>query len=152
MSRISRFVTRVAGPADVGSVARLFRLVRRTCLPYLPDLHSPDEGLGFFRDHVFPGCTVWVALGNGIEGFCAWRPGRVDHLYVHPDHHGRGIGTALLSHAMDGQPLLRLLVFRRNVRAARFYASRGFRVVEHTDGGGNEEREPDTLVEWVHVG
>ena len=61
MSRMGRFVTRVAGLADVGSVARLFRLVRRTCLPYLPDLHSPDEGLGFFRDHVFPGCTVWVA-------------------------------------------------------------------------------------------
>ena len=44
---------------------------------------------------------------------------------------------------------LRLWVFQRNTPALRFYAARGFRVVEHTDGSRNEEREPDALLEWV---
>lgn len=152
MRRISPFVIRPATPADIEPVAKLSRFVRRTCLPYLPDLHTPAEDLAYFRDLVFPGSTVWVVEGVGIEGFCAWRPGWVDHLYIHPDHHGRGLGTAMLSQAMDGQPSLRLWVFQRNVHAARFYASRGFRVVEYTDGHGNEEREPDTLMEWLRGG
>jgi len=69
---------RRAGADDVETVARLFRAVRRTCLPYLPDLHTADEDLGFFRDHVFAECEVWVAQGEAIDGFIAFRAGWVD--------------------------------------------------------------------------
>jgi len=143
---------RPAGAADIEAVARLSRLVRGICLPYLPCLHSPAEDLVFFRDHVFRNETVWVGGDTTIEGFCAWRPGSpgwVDHLYVHPDCHGRGLGSSLLSQAMEGQASLRLWVFQRNVQAARFYIARGFCVVERTDGRRNEEREPDMLMEWT---
>lgn len=44
---------------------------------------------------------------------------------------------------------LHLWAFQRNARALRFYARRGFRVVERTDGSRNEEREPDALLAWV---
>jgi hypothetical protein len=44
---------------------------------------------------------------------------------------------------------LRLWAFHRNAQALRFYAARGFRVVERTDGSRNEEREPDAMLEWV---
>lgn len=141
--------TRPATPQDVEAVARLFREVRTGCLPYLPDLHSPTEELAFFRDRVFPGCTVWVGGEATIDGFCAWRPGWVDHLYIRREQHGQGLGTALLSRAMAAHPRLRLWVFQRNAQALRFYAASGFRVVEHTDGSRNEEREPDALLEWV---
>jgi putative acetyltransferase len=140
---------RPATRQDVEAVARLFRAVRTTCLPYLPDLHSPAEDLAFFRDRVFPGGTVWVGGEATIDGFCAWRLGWVDHLYIRPEHHGRGLGTALLSQAMAVHSTLRLWVFQRNTQALRFYAARGFHAVEHTDGSRNEEREPDALLEWV---
>ncbi len=134
---------------DVAAVADLFRVVRTACLPYLPVLHTPAEELAFFRDRVFRDCAVWVAGEAAIDGFCAWRPGWVDHLYVRPDCQGRGFGKALLSRAMAEHPKLRLWVFQRNAQALRFYAACGFRVIERTDGSRNEESEPDALLEWA---
>jgi GNAT superfamily N-acetyltransferase len=134
---------------DVEAVARLFRVVRTACLPYLPDLHTPAEDQWFFRERVFPECTVWVVGEAALDGFCAWRPGWVDHLYIRPECHGRGLGTALLAQAMAEDSPLRLWAFQRNIPALRFYAARGFRVIEQTDGSRNEEREPDALLEWA---
>ncbi len=116
---------RPATPQDVEAVARLFRVVRTACLPYLPDLHTPAEEETFFRDRVFRDCTVWVGGEAAVDGFCAWRPGWVDHLYIRPDCHGKGLGTALLSGAMAAHSKLRLWVFQRNAQALRFYAARG---------------------------
>ena len=90
-------VIRRAGADDIAAVARLFRTVRRACLPYLPDLHTSEEDLGFFRDHVFAECEVWVARSEAIDGFTAFRTGWVDHLYVRPERHGQGLGKALLA-------------------------------------------------------
>lgn len=134
---------------DAEAVARLFRTARRACLPYLPDLHTADEDLGFFRDRVFAACEVWVAQDDAIESFIAFRTGWVDHLYVHPDRQRQGVGGALLALAMGKDAPLRLWVFQRNTSAIGFYHAHGFREIEHTDGSGNEEREPDVLMEWT---
>ncbi len=139
---------RPATPEDAEAVARLFRAVRTACLPYLPELHTPAEDLWFFRAQVFRDCTVWVAGDADIDGFCAWRPGWVDHLYIRPQRHRQGLGTALLGRAMEDYSPLRLWAFQRNTQALRFYAARGFQVIERTDGSRNEEREPDALLEW----
>jgi ribosomal protein S18 acetylase RimI-like enzyme len=133
----------------VEAVARLFRVVRRACLPYLPDLHTPEEDLAFFRDRVFAECEVWIA--GAIDGFIAFRPGWVDHLYVRPKCQRRGIGKALLATAMKGNASLRLWVFQRNTAAIAFYHGCGFREIERTDGSRNEEREPDVLMEWTRA-
>jgi len=139
---------RQAEAGDAEAVARLFRTVRRACLPYLPDLHTPDEDLGFFRDRVFAECEVWVTQAGAIDGFIAFRTGWVDHLYVHPERHRQGLGKALLALAMNGSSPLRLWVFQRNTAAISFYRARGFSELERTDGSRNEEREPDMLMEW----
>ena len=134
--------------ADADDIARLHRAVRAECLPYLPDIHTPEEDRRFFRDRVFVESEVWVAGAQGIDGFCAWRPGWVDHLYVRTDRQGSGIGSALIARAMDAEAALRLYVFQRNARAIRFYEARGFRLVRRRDGSGNEEGEPDALYAW----
>jgi len=139
-------------PADIEPVARIFREIRQACLPYLPDLHSPAEDLAFFRDHVFAECEVWLAEAAVLDGFCAFREGWVDHLYVRQPCHGQGLGTALLVKAMDAQPRLRLWVFQRNGPALAFYHARGFRETLRTDGSANEEHEPDALFEWARPG
>jgi putative acetyltransferase len=138
-----------AGPQDAEDVARLFRAVRRACLPYLPELHTADEDLWFFRNRVFVECEVWVA--GAMQGFVAFRKGWVDHLYVRPEFHGQGIGTALLARAMQNHSPLRLWAFQRNTAAIRFYLARGFREIARTDGRTNEEREPDVLMEWTRA-
>jgi ribosomal protein S18 acetylase RimI-like enzyme len=62
---------------------------------------------------------------------------------------GRGIGTALLSLAMDRHPEgLQLWVFRQNTGARRLYEGHGFALAELTDGERNEEHEPDARYVW----
>lgn len=139
---------RQANDGDIAPVARLFRAVRRACLPYLPDLHSPEDDLWFFRNRVFAECEVWVAQADAIDGFVAFRAGWVDHLYLRPDCQRRGIGKALLALAMTRHSPVRLWVFQKNQAAIRFYRAQGFREIERTDGSRNEEREPDVMLEW----
>ena len=139
---------RRAEAGDAEAVARLFRTVRRACLPYLPELHTPDEDLGFFRDRVFAECEVWLTQAGAIDGFIAFRTGWVDHLYVHPERQHLGLGKSLLALAMKSHSPLRLWVFQRNAAAISFYRALGFCEIERTDGAHNEEREPDVLMEW----
>ena len=140
---------RRAGRSDDEAVAQLFRAVRRASLPYLPDLHTAEEDLWFFRNRVFAECEVWVVQADTIDGFIAFRAGWVDHLYVRADSQRAGLGTRLLAQAMETYPLLWLWVFQKNEAAIRFYRARGFREIERTDGSRNEEREPDVLMEWM---
>ena len=141
---------RRARAEESDALAALFRLSRTTALPYLPDLHTPEEDRAFFREHTFVACDVWVAESDGTPaGFCAVRNGWIDHLYVDPAHQGHGMGAALLRKAMSAQKRLALWTFQRNANARRFYEAHGFRCVRLTDGRDNEEREPDALYEWM---
>ena len=139
---------RRADERDLAAVAELFRVVCRASLAYLPELHTPEEDLRFFRKTVFTQCAVLVAQAQQIDGFIAFRDGFVDHLYVRPERHRQGLGTALLMQAMNTYGTLRLWVFQRNTNAIAFYRVHGFREIERTDGSRNEEREPDVLMEW----
>jgi GNAT superfamily N-acetyltransferase len=135
--------------ADMAAVAVLHRMTVRTSLPFLPDLHTPEEDLAFFRERLFPANEVWVAEQDSeLIGYAARADGWLNQLYVHPDHQGRGIGAAVLAHAMTGVDALRLWAFQKNTRARRFYEERGFVLVRMTDGSDNEEHEPDALYLW----
>jgi putative acetyltransferase len=137
----------VAG--DGAAIAALFRRSFNT-LTFLPTLHTPDEDREFFL-RVLDEQEVWVwDSGGRLLGFAALGDDMLNHLYVEPDAHGLGIGTALLAHVKERRPEgFRLWTFERNEGARRFYERLGFRVVERTDGSGNEEREPDVLYAWV---
>lgn len=143
------FRLRRAGIEDAATIARLHRAVRDEALPYLPRLHTPEADLRHMRDHVLAHDAVVIAEGDTALGYCAYREGWLDDLYVLPAWHGRGIGTALLDAARRGQSLVQLWVFQRNRAARRFYERRGFRLIEETDGRDNEEKEPDALYEWL---
>lgn len=118
-------------------------------MPYLPVLHTVGEAVSFFADVVFKKCDVLVAeSGDSLVGYCAFRDGWVDHLYVHPDRQNEGLGSAMMARAMAAKGSLHLWVFQKNVAAIRFYRRLGFRLVKTTDGRDNEEREPDALLYW----
>ena len=124
-------------------------------MPWLPELHTPDEDRWFIREVVLPEKEVWVAERDGvITGFTALGTRDdvdfMEHIYVAPGHQRRGIGSELMARAKERRPAgFRLWVFQGNAGARDFYEQHGLRLVELTDGSGNEEREPDALYEWA---
>ena len=138
-----------ASLSDAEAMARIHRAARRTAMPWLPVLHGPQAEHRFFRDLVLPRETVLVArTGGRTVGFVSVDGGWLRHLYVAPEHWGGGAGTRLLDAAKAGRSALQLWVFRGNRRARRFYAERGFRDCEFTDGRRNEEGVPDLRMAW----
>lgn len=118
-------------------------------MPYLPSLHTLDEGMRFFA-RVIAQTNVVVAVSDGnVVAYCAYRESWLDHLYVHPEHQNEGIGSHLLKMALEDSDELNLWVFQKNTGAIRFYERLGFRLVRATDGADNEEHEPDALYAWV---
>jgi GNAT superfamily N-acetyltransferase len=119
-------------------------------MPYLPELHTERETRDWVRDVVLDRDEVHVADAEGrVVGFVALAGSLLDHLNVEPDVQGRGIGSALLELAKELRPDgFDLWVFQRNAKARAFYERRGLRLVELTDGAGNDEREPDARYAW----
>jgi ribosomal protein S18 acetylase RimI-like enzyme len=133
---------------DAPVVAALFRRSFGT-LTFLPTLHTPDEDRAYFG-RIVDEHELWVYEQDGkIVGFAGLNDAELTHLYVEPESHRRGIGTALLEHAKQQRPGgFWFWVFQRNEGARRFYERHGCRLLRLTDGSGNEEREPDALYEW----
>ena len=142
-------ILRRATVEDAPAIAVLLRTTFRVSLPFLPELHTPEEDLWFVRERMLVRDEVWVAEeGGDLAGFIGFREGWIDHLYVHPDWQGRGVGPQLLAKPLQYRQARRLWTFQKNTRARKFYEDRGFRLIEVTDGSANEEKEPDALYEW----
>ena len=135
--------------ADMDAAATVHRAAYDHRLPWLAGRHTADQDRWYFRQHVFPACTVWGAFEDAATvGIIAFREDWIDQLYVLPQVQGRGWGTALLDIAKSTFPRLQLWTFQRNHLARRFYETRGFVQVRLTDGTANEEHEPDALYKW----
>jgi GNAT superfamily N-acetyltransferase len=136
---------------DAAAVAEVFIPSFRT-LSFLPELHTPEEDRGFFRDVVLPQREVWVAADDEcghVLGFIALSEDMLDHLYVHPDAQRRGVGAW----PARGGPSRRragftLWVFQQNTGARAFYENHGLVAVRFTDGQDSDEKTPDVLYAW----
>lgn len=141
---------RRATPADAEAIGRLHHHTMRTSLPFLPELHTPEDVVDWVGGQLMARNTVWVAEGpeGVVTGYIAFDADWINQLYVHPDQQGRGLGPQLLAKALEDGASRQLWTFQKNARARRFYEAHGFVAVKLTDGSGNEEREPDILYRW----
>jgi GNAT superfamily N-acetyltransferase len=126
---------RSAGPADVETIAELKAVVMRADLERLGryDDHRVRQRL---RDGFSPLHTSVIETGDGaFAGSLTLRPaedGRwLEHFYLAPHLHGRGLGTAILRSVLErtdaeGVPV-RLIVLQGSA-AQRLYARHGFAV------------------------
>ena len=97
--------------------------------PFLDDAFFERE-----RDNIrkvyLPNAETWVFEQDGVVvGFIALIGNEVGGLFVDADHHGRGIGRALMDHAKSIRDVLGLLVFEDNKLGRAFYEKYGFRRV-----------------------
>ncbi|MET7684907.1 GNAT family N-acetyltransferase [Streptomyces sp. NPDC005423] len=144
-------IRRATGP-DARAAADVWLSSFVAALPTVVSPRSADEVRGHFRDVVVPLRETWVAEaagGDGIVGVMVLADDLLSQLYLSPDWRGRGLGDRFVRLAKERSPQgLRLWTFQVNKPARRFYERHGFVAVEHTDGGGNEEREPDVRYVW----
>jgi ribosomal protein S18 acetylase RimI-like enzyme len=145
------FRLRAAHRDDSVSIAGLFRRSFHAALPHIPTLHTPEEDELFFGNALSSGRVevAFDAATSRLLGFIAFDAGWVTQLYVDPGLLRSGIGSALLDVAKASNSRLQLWAFQANTNARSFYRSQGFREVELTNGSGNEEQEPDVLLEWL---
>ncbi len=76
--------------------------------------------------------TFIAELDGVIAGFSDLEPdGHIDMMYVHADHQGEGVATALLAHIEDKgrQACLSRLYSEISLTARRFFLRRGFVVI-----------------------
>jgi putative acetyltransferase len=141
---------RLSRPEDAEAIADTFVASLDTLLTFLPDIHTHDEHRQYITEVVPRDHELWVAEEEGrVVGFAAIGESTLGHIYVHPDFHGCGLGTALLEKTKELRPSgFTLWTFPANERACRFYERHGLRAVEYGDGSGNEEGVPDVQYEW----
>lgn len=133
---------------DMDAAAKVLRRSFEERLPALAGLHTPEEYLDYFRNHLFRESEMWGAFDAGLVGFIALSNEWIEQLYILPEWQGRGIGQALLKIAKAKFPTLSLWTFQQNEQARQFYERNGFVPIEMTDGLGNEAKAPDVLYRW----
>lgn len=148
-----RLLLRRAGVADAPAAAALLLASRTAHLPWLPQVHPPQDVEHWMATVLVPTREVLLAEEGGSlralmathdDGAVRW----IEQLYVAPGHTGRGIGTWLLQHAHGMlAPPIRLYTFEANAGARRLYERQGYAVIALGDGSGNEEGLPDLLYE-----
>src|SRR5579859_4057387 len=96
---------RRARPEDADAIAETFNAAFDTPLRFLPDLHTHEERRQFITEVVPRDHELWVVEDEGrVVGFAAICESTLGHIYVHPDFHGRGLGTALLDKTKELRP------------------------------------------------
>ncbi len=138
---------------DMLALACLHRHTVTISLPFVPHLHTPQEDAWWFAERLYPANDIWLVDGkDGPDGYVAFRPDFIEHLFVRPEAQGAGLGLVLLDKAREQAVELTLWTFQQNLRARRFYERRGFVAVKQTDGADNEEKLPDVLYRWRREG
>jgi GNAT superfamily N-acetyltransferase/chorismate mutase len=136
---------------DLPAIAELHlaaRLAAGDAFP--PPVHPDHEAREWVAGWDLSAYDVWVAeRGGEPAGYARWTATWLDDLYVHPDHQGHGVGTALFELVASTRPGgFCLWVFESNAPARAFYRRHGCLELERTDGSANEERAPDIRVAW----
>ncbi|MGY3893382.1 N-acetyltransferase [Aeromonas enterica] len=98
------------------------------------------------RERYLPAADSYVLWQDGTAlGFYSLYEETLAAIFVTPAQQGRGYGKALLEHAKQQLPTLRLQVYQQNLAACHFYRVQGFQVAA-------EGVDPHTgCAEWVMV-
>lgn len=130
-------------PADWEAIQAVHDAARKIELSHakLSDAFLPLE-IAAEREELFDYPGLFVAEEDGrVTGFAACDDEELAWLYVAPEHQRRGIGRALVRHALEQFPDIRTVeVLMDNHPARQLYEAMGFSVAGTASGAmpGNE--------------
>ncbi len=113
----------------------------------------PEEFLEKERYNIpnvyIPIADTLVAESSGhVIGFISMIDNEIGGLFIEPDFHGIGVGTALVDKVRDLHTNLIVEVFENNTIGRRFYTKYGFKFIGkkfHTESGQNMFRLEYTI-------
>lgn len=86
--------------------------------------------------------TLAVNAADHALGFMFVHGGHMEALFIDPDHHGKGIGRALVASALALHPALTTDVNEQNGEALSFYRRLGFEPTGRSDLDGQGRPYP----------
>ena len=94
---------------------------------------APEDRIAIdtFVEDFFPKAELWIIDDESggsrrAVGFLIMDGDMIDAMFVHPEVHGRGFGTALLNHALTLSPEAVVDASEQATNALPFYEARGF--------------------------
>ncbi|KTC17566.1 acetyltransferase [Pseudomonas marginalis ICMP 9505] len=130
-------VIHTAKTSDYARLAQLWEDSVRATHDFLPDSYIvllKDLVLTRYLDAVMLICTKDAR--QRITGFAGVAAGKVEMLFIDPQHRGQGLGRDLLRHAIEHLNADILDVNEQNPQALGFYLKQGFEVVGRAEHDG----------------
>ncbi len=118
---------RNGGPGDVARALEIWRAAVYATHQFLtPDDRAEIDTM--VAREFLPNVALWLAVDDEDRalGFLVMDGTMIDALFVDPAVHGRGIGTALLDHALTLAPDATVDASEQASNALPFYEARGF--------------------------
>lgn len=118
------------------------------------DFLTPADRLAIGQEGeaFLPSAPAWVAVdGNDVPlGFMLLDGGHMDALFIDPASRGRGVGRALVGHALAQQGALTTDVNEQNHQAVGFYRHMGFAPTGRS--ACDDQGRPYPLIHLRHPG
>ncbi|NII28514.1 GNAT family N-acetyltransferase [Pseudoflavitalea sp. X16] len=98
-----------------------------------------DADIVYFRQRILEEYFDLVDLyllkneAKVVTGFLGLSPGKIEMLFIHPDHFRKGYGSLLTDFAITNHQVAQVDVNEDNPQALHFYLQKGFRVVNRLE-------------------
>ncbi|WHU02614.1 acetyltransferase [Sphingomonas sp. NIBR02145] len=128
---------RLGTKADVPRALAIWRAAVDATHGFLSAEHRAEIDT-MVAEQFLPQAPLWLVEDNAgvVQGFLAMDGAMIDALFVDPAAHGRGLGSALVAHALSLSPDLLVDANEQADNALPFYIARGFEVI------GRSESDP----------
>lgn len=131
---------------DLSAVMGIWLETNISAHPFIPRTYW--EGMYAPVEEALPQAEVYVAEDESGEllGFIGLDGGDIAGLFVSGNAQSQGIGGRLLDYAKGSRAGLRLHVYQKNTRAARFYRREGFSA--QSEGVDEQTGEKEWVMVW----
>ncbi|MFL8989264.1 GNAT family N-acetyltransferase [Pseudomonas sp. QLc11A] len=128
---------------DYEELTRVWEASVRATHDFLPDSYIKllkNLVLTRYLDSVMLICTK--DSSQRITGFAGVAAGKIEMLFIDPDHRGQGLGKKLLRYALEHLNADELDVNEQNPQALGFYFKQGFEVIGRSEVDGMGQPYP----------
>jgi putative acetyltransferase len=128
---------------DYEELTRVWEASVRATHDFLPDSYIEllkNLVLTRYLDSVMLICTK--DSSQRITGFAGVAAGKIEMLFIDPDHRGQGLGKKLLRYALEHLNAYELDVNEQNPQALGFYFKQGFEVIGRSEVDGMGQPYP----------